>query len=204
MSAADHEKYRALRNELKVDYIVEDARDLIRESLEGTDRVTTIVRELKSFSRVDETQMQPADINECLTATLNIVWNELKYKAEVIKEYGDIPLTLCNPQQLNQVFLNLLVNAAQAIDKKGEIRIRTSQADNQILVAITDTGGGIASEDLPRIFEPFFTTKEIGKGTGLGLSISYDIIKKHGGDITVTSKPGAGTTFILKIPVVTK
>ncbi len=162
--------------------------------------MSTIVRGLKSFSRIDEARLQAADINECLEATLNIVWNELKYKAAVTKEYGDIPRTLCNPQQLNQVFMNLLVNAAQAIAKQGEIRIRTSHENNWILVSIADTGCGIAAENLTRIFEPFFTTKEVGKGTGLGLSISYDIIKKHGGDIAVASEPGRGTTFTVKIP----
>ena len=198
------QELQGARKELKIDYIAEDAKDLIRESLEGTDRVSTIVRGLKSFSRVDEAQRQAADINECLEATLNIVWNELKYKAAVTKEYGDIPRTICNPQQLNQVFMNFLVNAAQAIAKQGEIRIRTSHENNWILVSIADTGCGIAAENLPRIFEPFFTTKEIGKGTGLGLSISYDIIKKHGGDIAVASEPGRGTTFTVKIPVVTE
>jgi len=196
------EELQAARKELKIDYISEDARDLIRESLDGTDRVSAIVRGLKSFSRVDEARLQAADINECLEATLNIVWNELKYKASVTKEYGDLPRTVCNPQQLNQVFMNFLVNAAQAIDKQGEIRISTRQTGNMILVSFADTGCGIAPENLSRIFEPFFTTKEIGKGTGLGLSISYDIIKKHGGDIEVESEPGCGTTFTVKIPVV--
>ena len=196
------EKVQAASKELKIDYIAEDARDLIRESLDGTGRVSTIVRGLKSFSRIDEATLQMADINECLEATLNIVWNELKYKATVTKEYGDIPLTLCNPQQLNQVFMNFLVNAAQAIAKQGEIRIRTRHENNWIFVSIADTGCGIAPENLTRIFEPFFTTKDVGKGTGLGLSISYDIIKKHGGDISVESEQGAGTTFTVKIPVV--
>jgi len=199
---AQEEELRAARKEFKIDFIAEDAKDLIKESLDGTDRVSTIVRGLKSFSRVDEAQRQAADINECLEATLNIVWNELKYKAVVTKEYGNIPRTHCNPQQLNQVFMNFLVNAAQAIDKQGEIRISTSHADNLILVSIADTGCGIAPENLSRIFEPFFTTKEIGKGTGLGLSISYDIIKQHGGDIEVASEPGRGTIFTVKIPVV--
>ncbi|MBU4262517.1 MAG: PAS domain-containing protein [Proteobacteria bacterium] len=196
------EQLQAARKELKIDYIIEDAKDLIRESLDGTGRVSTIVRGLKSFSRIDEARRQAADINECLEATLNIVWNELKYKATVTKDYGDIPQTLCNPQQLNQVFMNFLVNAAQAIAKQGEIRIRSWQETNWIFVSIADTGCGIAAENLSRIFEPFFTTKDVGKGTGLGLSISYDIIKKHGGDIAVESETGRGTTFTVKIPVV--
>jgi len=172
--------------------------------LDGTDRVSTIVRGLKSFSRVDGATQQATDINECLEATLNIVWNELKYKAVVTKDYGSISRTLCNPQQLNQVFMNLLVNAAQAIEKQGEIRIRSREENGWIFISIADTGCGVPPQHLSRIFEPFFTTKDVGKGTGLGLSISYDIIKKHGGDISVESEPGRGTTFNVKIPVVTE
>ncbi|MDH4028566.1 MAG: ATP-binding protein, partial [Nitrospirota bacterium] len=133
---------------------------------------------------------------------LNIVWNELKYKTTVKKEYGDIPMTKCYPQQLNQVFMNLLVNAAQAIEKQGEITIRTSNGDGSIYVAVSDTGSGIPADKLGRIFEPFFTTKEVGKGTGLGLSITYDIVKKHNGEIMVDSEVGKGTTFTIRIPVV--
>jgi len=143
-----------------------------------------------------------ADINECIESTLNIVWNELKYKAKVYKEYGELPMTKCFPQQLNQVFMNLLVNAAQAIEKQGEIRIRTWNGDGNIYVSISDTGSGIPEDKINRIFEPFFTTKPVGKGTGLGLSITYDIVKKHNGDIKVESEVGRGTTFTITIPVV--
>ncbi|MFH1215830.1 MAG: ATP-binding protein [Pseudomonadota bacterium] len=193
---------REQRKSLKIDYIIEDLHDLIRESLEGTARVSAIVQGLKSFSRVDEAEKQQADINQCLDETLNIIWNELKYKAEVHKEYGDISMTSCYPRQLNQVFMNFLINASQAIPNKGEIKITTREKDNWISIAIADTGSGIAPKNLERIFEPFFTTKEIGKGTGLGLSISYEIIKKHGGDIEVESEVGKGTTFTIRIPVV--
>ena len=198
------EQLREARKKLKIEHIAGDAKDLIRESLDGTDRVSTIVRGLKSFSRVDGATQQATDINECLEATLNIVWNELKYKAVVTKDYGSISRTLCNPQQLNQVFMNLLVNAAQAIEKQGEIRIRSREENGWIFISIADTGCGVSPQNLPRIFEPFFTTKDVGKGTGLGLSISYDIIKKHGGEISVESEPGRGTTFNVKIPVVTE
>ncbi|MEW6291374.1 MAG: ATP-binding protein [Thermodesulfobacteriota bacterium] len=204
MMGVAREQLRETRKKLKIEYIAGDAKDLIRESLEGTDRVSAIVRGLKSFSRVDGATQQATDINECLEATLNIVWNELKYKAVVTKDYGSISRTLCNPQQLNQVFMNLLVNAAQAIEKQGEIRIRSREENGWIFIAIADTGCGVPPQNLPRIFEPFFTTKDVGKGTGLGLSISYDIIKKHGGDISVESEPGRGTTFNVKIPVVTE
>jgi two-component system NtrC family sensor kinase len=196
------EKLKETKKALKIDYILEDVEALIEESLEGAERVKKIVQNLKSFSRVDEAELKMADINECIESTLNIVWNELKYKAEVKKEYGDIPLTKCYPQQLNQVFMNLLVNSAQAIEKQGEIRIKTWNGDGKVKITIEDTGSGIPEDKLGRIFEPFFTTKPVGKGTGLGLSISYDIVKKHNGDIQVESEVGKGTKFTITIPVV--
>jgi two-component system NtrC family sensor kinase len=202
---ADKNAAAALRDKrkaLKLDYILEDATDLIKESLEGAERVRTIVKNLKSFSRVDEAECMDADINECITSTINIVWNELKYKVNLVKELGEIPLTKCHPQQLNQVFMNLLVNAAQAIEKQGEISIRTWHASGSIYVSVSDNGCGMSPAVINRIFEPFFTTKEVGKGTGLGLSITYDIIKNHSGDITVESTPGKGTTFKVRIPIV--
>ena len=199
---ADVEGLNETRKKLKLDHVMEDVTELIKESLDGAGRVKTIVQDLKSFSRVDESMHKQADINECIESTLNIVWNELKYKTTVKKEYGDIPMTKCYPQQLNQVFMNLLVNAAQAIEKQGEITIRTSNGDGSIYVAVSDTGSGIPADKLGRIFEPFFTTKEVGKGTGLGLSITYDIVKKHNGEIMVDSEVGKGTTFTIRIPVV--
>ncbi|MBI5639684.1 MAG: GHKL domain-containing protein, partial [Nitrospirae bacterium] len=191
------------RKALKIDFITEDLGNLIRESLDGAERIKKIVQDLKSFSRVDEAEQKMADINAGLESTINIVWNELKYKATVKKEYGDIPLTKCNPGQLNQVFMNLLVNAAHAIESQGDIGIRTWSEEDSIFVSISDTGCGIPAEKINRIFEPFYTTKEVGKGTGLGLSIAYDIVKKHSGEIKVQSEVGKGTTFTINIPVVT-
>ena len=189
------------KKKYKVDFILSDINDLIRESLDGCDRVKKIVQDLKSFSRVDQAVRQTVDIHECLDSTINIVWNELKYKAKIVKEYQATTPITCFPQQLNQVFMNLLVNAAHAIDKEGVITIKTCQDDTFLSVAITDTGCGIKPENVGRIFEPFFTTKEVGKGTGLGLSIVYDIVtKNHHGDILVESKLGEGTTFTVKIP----
>jgi len=190
------------RKELRINYISEDIRELISESSEGIERVKKIIWDLKSFSRVDQAELKHADLNECLESTINIVWNELKYKATVTKEYGDLPSTKCYPQQLNQVFVNLLINAVQAIEKQGEIKVRSWQDNGTILISVSDTGCGIPPEIQGRIFEPFFTTKDVGKGTGLGLSITYDIVKKHDGDITVVSEPGKGTTFTVRIPVV--
>ncbi|MEQ8172898.1 MAG: ATP-binding protein, partial [Candidatus Eremiobacterota bacterium] len=196
------EELSGKRKKLKIDYITEDIKELIKESLDGTERVTKIVQDLKSFSRLDEgAALRHADINESIDRTLNIVWNEIKYKAKVIKEYGNIPDIACYPQQLTQVFMNLLVNASQAIEKDGEIFIKTWYDSDSVCTSIRDTGYGIKEENLNKIFEPFFTTKEVGQGTGLGLSIIYDIIKKHNGDITVESTEGKGTVFIVKIPV---
>ncbi len=196
------EEVAELRKKLKLDYILEDIDGLINESIDGAERIKKIVQNLKSFSRLDEAEYKPADINECIESTLNIVWNELKYNSTVIKDYGKLPLTRCYPQQLNQVFMNLLINAAHAIEKQGEIKIKTWNGDGTVNISISDTGSGIAEDRLNKIFEPFFTTKPAGKGTGLGLSITYDIVKKHNGDIKVESEVNKGTTFTVKIPVV--
>jgi len=189
------------RKRLKIDHVLQDAPLLIDESLEGAERIRRIVADLKGFARTEQDTMEETDINQSLDGILNMVWNELKYKATVTREYGEIPLVRCYPRQLGQVFMNLLVNAAQAIDTRGEISIRTWVEGGRACIAITDTGCGIAPEHLHRLFEPFFTTKEVGKGTGLGLSIVYDIItKKHGGAISVQSEPGKGSTFTVRLP----
>jgi len=195
----------ALRKQLKIEHVLEDLPDLIAESLDGVERVRKIVQNLKSFSRIDQSDYSLADINQCLDDTLNIIWNELKYKCTIKKDYGDMPRIKCYPQQLNQVFMNLLVNAAHAIKEKGEITITTRATDDEVTIAVSDTGAGIAPEHINRIFEPFFTTKEVGKGTGLGLSITYDIVtKKHGGRIEVSSEQGKGTTFLVTLPAITE
>jgi signal transduction histidine kinase len=135
-----------------------------------------------------------------MDSTLNVVWNELKYKTEVIKEYAGLPEIECIPSQINQVFMNLLMNAAQAIEQQGQIIIRTGQEREQVWVEVQDTGQGIKPEHLSRIFDPFFTTKPVGKGTGLGLSLSYGIINKHHGRIEVQSEEGRGTSFRIWLP----
>jgi PAS domain S-box-containing protein len=187
---------------LQIDYICSDMDNLLAESLEGMERIKKIVQDLKGFSHVDETDSRMADINEGLESTLNIVWNELKYKATVRKEFGEIPKTLCNPGKLNQVFMNLLLNSADAIETTGKIGVRTWSKEGNIYIAISDTGCGIPADIKNRIFDPFYTTKEVGKGTGLGLSIAYDIIEKHKGDIRIESEVGKGSTFTIRIPVV--
>ncbi len=198
---AGKEELQVLRKKMKINFIQEDIIDLLHESLEGADRVTEIVKNLKSFSRLDEEKIKAADVNECLESTIKVIWNELKYKVTLHKDYGEIPLVMCNAQKLNQVFINLLINAAHAIEKEGDVHIRSWYESGKIMVAISDNGKGIDSLHLNKIFEPFFTTKEVGKGTGLGLSISYDIIKEHNGDIVVDSQVGKGTTFTVSLPV---
>lgn len=192
---------KRLRKSHKIDYLLEDIPDLLAESVDGADRVRTIVQNLKSFSRVDQSQYAEADINECLESTINIVWNELKYKTTLHKELGDVPRIRCYPQQLNQVFMNILVNAAQAIETQGDIWVRTFVDNDQLVVHIQDNGCGIPEEIREKIFEPFFTTKEVGKGTGLGMSISWDIVHKHGGRIDIESQVGVGTSFFIYLPL---
>jgi len=188
-------------SDLDIAYILEDIPGLIHESREGLDRIKKIVLDLKNFSHPGEDVLKLADINQNLESTLNIVWNELKYKATITKEYGELPQVNCYPQQLNQVFMNLLVNAAQAIEKQGEIRIITRENGPDVEIVVSDTGQGIDEKNLTRIFDPFFSTKEVGKGTGLGLNVTYNIVKKHHGVIDVRSEPGKGTTFTIRIPV---
>jgi two-component system NtrC family sensor kinase len=190
------------RKELKLDYITEDVSHLIRESLDGSERVQKIVQGLDRFSRVDDEEYKDININDCIESSINIVWNELKHKATLHKDYGNLPQTKCYPLKLNQVFMNLLINAVQAIEKKGKIEIKTWEKDGSIWVTVSDTGCGIPQKNQNKIFEPFFTTKEVGKGTGLGLSISYEIMQRHKGEISFESKKGKGTTFTIRIPIV--
>src|SRR5579885_635202 len=192
----------AVRGEIDFDFLASDLPTLLAESLEGIALVRKIILDLRDFSRAGHTEEWTlADIHPGIDSTINIVWNELKYKVELIKQYGELPLVECLPSQLNQVFLNILVNAGHAIEERGQIVIHTYAKGDRVYIAISDTGRGIPEEHVGRIFEPFFTTKPIGKGTGLGLSISYGIIQKHGGDIDVRSEVGVGTTFLISLPV---
>jgi signal transduction histidine kinase len=190
-----------LESRLNIDMVIEDIVAVISESLEGTGRITRIVQDLKNFAHPGEEKESMFNVNENIESTLGIVWNELKYKTVVHKDFGDIPRLRGYPQQLNQVFMNLLVNAAQAIKEKGEIRISTRAENGCIEIKIADTGVGIPPENIPKLFDPFFTTKEVGKGTGLGLHVSYSIVEKHNGTIAVESEVGAGTTFTVRIPI---
>ncbi len=193
---------RSAKQQKDLAFLREDVPMLMKESRDGITRVKKIVQDLKDFSHVDASdEWQWIDLHKGLNSTLNIVWNEIKYHAEVKKEYGEIPEVECFPSQLNQVFMNLLVNAAHAITDKGIITIRTGRQGEEVFIRIADTGKGIPEENLKRIFDPFFTTKPVGKGTGLGLSLSYGIMQKHNGRIEVQSEVGKGTTFTLWLPI---
>ena len=190
-----------MEGDLDLDYVRNDIMMLIDESIEGAMRVRQIVRDLRDFSRPSGEEWALADLHAGLESTLNVVHNEIKYKANVIRDYGELPPVECNAAQLNQVFMNLLVNASQAIKEQGTITVRTACWGDIVTVSITDTGAGIAEEIIGRIFDPFFTTKPLGQGTGLGLSISHGIVEHHRGRIEVESRAGEGTTFTVTIPV---
>ncbi|MPS30918.1 two-component sensor histidine kinase [Salinivibrio sp. VYel9] len=193
---------QALKDKLQLSYLLEDASELIEESLEGVTRVMTIVKDLKEFSRADNSEWVLTDVRRGIDSTLKIIHNEIKYAIEIERNYSpQTPDILCQPMQLNQVFLNLLINAAQAIEGEGKINIDVAPLDvEHLMIKIKDTGLGIPDEVLTTIFEPFYTTKPVGQGTGLGLSVSRDIIAAHGGQITVESEQGKGTTFTIVLP----
>jgi signal transduction histidine kinase len=194
---------KAMREQVDLGFLKEDIPVLMRESKEGIVRVRKIVQDLKDFSRVDATQEWLwTNLHQGIDSTLNIVANEVKYKADIIKEYGELPDVECLSTQIYQVVMNLVVNAAHAIgDERGKIRIRTGVDGDNVWIDVTDNGAGIPQENLSRIFDPFFTTKAIGKGTGLGLSLSYGIMQKHHGKIEVRSEVGKGTCFKLTLPI---
>lgn len=180
--------------------IIDDLPELFSDSEEGLVRVKEIVQNLKSFARLDEAEVKEADINECVETTLKVVANEIKYKCQVFKDLAPLPRLKCRPGQLNQVLMNLLINATQAVAERGEIHVRTWCDELNVFVSVRDTGCGIPAEHVSQLFTPFFTTKPVGSGTGLGLSISYGIVQKHGGDIQVTSQLGIGSTFTIRLP----
>ncbi|WP_434635630.1 ATP-binding protein [Pseudomonas sp. D2-30] len=194
---------KSLREQVELDFLVEDIPVLIKESKDGIARVGQIVKDLKDFSRVDSSQeWQMANLQQGIESTLNIVANEIKYKADVVKQYSPLPEVECLPSQINQVIMNLIVNAAQAIGpERGTITLRNGVEGDNVWIEVADNGSGIPPETLQKIFDPFFTTKPIGQGTGLGLSLSYGIVKKHNGDITVSSEVGVGTIFRVELPV---
>jgi PAS domain S-box-containing protein len=190
----------SIKKEVDFEFLRDDITALLIESMDGLRRVTRIVQDLKNFSHIEEPESQLADLEAEIESTLRVVWNELKYKAEVVKEFAGLPQIKCHPFQLNQVFMNLLINASHAIEEQGKITVRTGFDDEQVWVVVQDTGKGIPTENMRKIFDPFFTTKPVGKGTGLGLSLSYGIVQKHQGHIEVSSEVGKGATFTVFLP----
>lgn len=196
------EELQAYKKKTDLAYLQRDSMDLLAESLEGLDHVRKIVADLKDFSHTgSEETWKSADIQQVLESSLNMVAAELKYKCEIHKEYSPLPKVYCLPSRLNQVFMNLLLNAAQAIEDHGVITIRTGQEGNQVWVEIADTGQGIDPNNMSRIYDPFFTTKPVGQGTGLGLALSYSIVQKHLGRIEVCSEVNKGSAFRVWLPV---
>lgn len=191
-----------IKNELDMNYIQNDLFDLVEETLEGAIRIKNIVLNLKEFAHPLQKIKRRVSLNKEIEKSLSLVWNELKYVCKVKKEFSNLPQITADPGELDQVFVNLLMNALQAFnDRKGEINIKTYLKKKKIYIEFADNGKGISNRYLTKIFDPFFTTKEVGKGTGLGLSIVYNIIKNHRGRIDVKSKVNKGTTFIIQLPV---
>jgi hemerythrin-like metal-binding protein len=182
-------------------YLLEDIPNLLKESQDGLARVKRIIQDLLDFSNADESTWQRISLEGCMDSVLNVAMSEIKDKAAVVKEYKGLPEVECMPSQINQVFLNLLMNAAEAIDSKGLITLRSGVQDNGVWLEVVDTGKGIAPANLKQIFDPFFTTKPVGNGTGLGLSVAYGIVQKHGGRIEVRSELGKGTAMRVWLPV---
>jgi two-component system NtrC family sensor kinase len=197
------QRITAARRSADLEFLVEDVFALMAESREGISRVSKIVQDLKDFSHLgSDDEWARADLHEGLDSTVNIVNNEIKYKAQLVRRYAQLPEIECLPSQLNQVFMNMLVNAAHSIESHGTITLTSGvRADEEVWIEISDTGKGIAPEHLNRIFDPFFTTKPVGKGTGLGLSLSYSIVQKHRGRIDVHSEVGRGSAFRITLPV---
>ncbi|MEA1922094.1 MAG: ATP-binding protein [Pseudomonadota bacterium] len=207
-AAAAFEAIRQQEVDGQIEFILDDLVEMVAESQEGAVRIRDIVKDLRAVSRDDQDNLGYVDINQMIDSILNIIRNEVKHKADVVKEYGKLPQVKCFPQKIGQVFMNILINAVQAIIKWGSITITTKplvvgrrRVDNLVEIKITDTGCGIDKDAIKKIFDPFFTTKKVGCGTGLGMSISHDIIKVHGGTIKVESEVGVGTTFTVQLPV---
>ncbi len=191
----------ALLNKVDIDFLMVDMNDLLDESIDGVNRIRRIVADLLDFSRINSADYKNTDINALLDKTLSMAWNELKYKTEVNRDFGELPAVYCNDGKIAQVFLNLLLNASHAIEERGSITITTRHIGNDVSIMITDSGVGIPKKIISNIFDPFFTTKNVSEGTGLGLHIVRSVIEAHQGTISVDSQVGQGTSFIILLPV---
>lgn len=191
---------RKLKEVIGFDIVKQEVNSLLDGIKEGAQRTSEIVKGLRNFTRLDEDERKPANVNQCLESTLLMLKHQLKNRVEVIKDFGAIPDIMCYPGKLNQVFTNILSNASHAITGQGKIFIKTSFDGEIVTISIKDTGAGMTEEVKQRIFEPFFTTKNVGEGTGLGLSITYGIVEGHDGNIEVYSEPGKGSEFVITLP----
>lgn len=194
-------KVERIKAEIDLPFLRQDAEALLQESVDGVRRVKKIVQDLRDFSHVDSQGWQWMDVRQGLEGAFSLLAGDFWGKTEVVKEYGEVPEIECLPSQLNQVFMNLLLNAAQAVEGKGTVTVRTGAAENEVWVEVADSGKGIPPENLNRVFEPFFTTRPVGQGAGLGLSLVYGIVRTHNGRINVASEPGKGTAFRVSLPV---
>jgi two-component system, NtrC family, sensor kinase len=197
----ERERLLGLERDLEIDYILEDMVELTQSCVDGANRTKEIVLGLRTFSRMDESTFKEADLHEGLRNTLKLLSSEFRARIQVHEDFGDLPLVECNSSQMNQVFMNLISNAAQAIQGKGEIWLRTRRESGQAVIEIEDSGSGMSKQTMEKIFDPFFTTKKVGEGTGLGLSIAYGLVQKHQGTIHVDSQPGRGSRFTIRIPL---
>jgi signal transduction histidine kinase len=197
----DRDDLRKHRVSLRLDAISEDAGDLLRQTLEGTERVRKIVSDLKGFSHVDEEGEAPADMNREIDRTLSVMRHEIPAGAEIVREFSPLPVIPCRPGAFNQLFLGLVRNALQARQEGLRLTLRTGVSGDRIRIAFADNGPGVPADLRTRIFEPFFTTRDVGKGKGLGLTVAYDIVTAHGGTIEVEDTPGGGATFVLQLPI---
>ena len=202
------EAVRQREVEIDVDYLNEEIPKALEQSLEGVERVAVIVRAMKAFAHPGQKQQAAADLNKCLSDALIVARNEIKYVADVETRFDDIPPVICHIADINQVLLNLLVNAADAIrevhkstGKRGLIRVITEQDGDRVMITVSDTGCGIPASIRERVFDPFFTTKDVGQGTGQGLTIARTIIEKHNGSISFAENPGGGTIFRVVLPI---
>jgi len=182
-------------------FLLAESEEMIDESLQGVDRAAAILRDVKGLSHAAQSEREMADVNALLDGVIRMVNSQMRCSSTIVKDYTAVPLLPCAPQELQQVFLNLVMNAAQAIDEEGEIRVKTRVVDDCVFVYVEDDGCGIPPERVGRIFDPFFTTKAVGEGTGLGLGIALEIVRKHGGEIGVESEPGEGTEFWVRLPI---
>jgi two-component system NtrC family sensor kinase len=202
LSPQDAAQVQLIKDEIDYTNTLGDLSSIIGDCHEGAERIRDVVQNLRLFSRLDEAEFKKVDIHEGVESTIRLLSRYYgSGPIKLVRDYGTVPLVDCYAGQLNQVWMNLLVNAAQAISEDGEVQIKTRQEDQMVIISISDSGCGIAAEHVKKIFDPFFTTKPIGEGTGLGLSVTYSIVERHNGEIKVESDPENGTTFTVTIPI---